>query len=73
VVFDPNAVRPYGLATSFMNVDYDLYEGELASGSVRHTYCRGTMVYDRGTILTEPGHGRFVRRSSPAVTVSVAA
>jgi dihydropyrimidinase len=56
-----------------MNVDYDLYEGELASGSVRHTYCRGTMVYDRGTILTEPGHGRFVRRSSPAVTVSVAA
>ncbi|MDX6715307.1 MAG: dihydropyrimidinase, partial [Baekduia sp.] len=42
VVFDPNAVRPYGLATSFMNVDYDLYEGELASGSVRHTYCRGT-------------------------------
>jgi dihydropyrimidinase len=64
VVFDPGAVRPYGLATSFMNVDYDLYEGELASGSVRHTFSRGTMVYDRGTILTEPGHGRYVRRST---------
>ncbi len=38
-----------------MNVDYDLYEGETASASVRHTFCRGTMVYDRGEILTAPG------------------
>ena len=43
-----------------MNVDYDLYEGETASGSVRQTYCRGTLVYDRGEIRTAPGHGRFV-------------
>ncbi|HEY4096925.1 MAG TPA: dihydropyrimidinase [Baekduia sp.] len=70
VVFDPGAVRPYGLATSFMNVDYDLYEGELASGSVRHTFSRGTMVYDRGTILTEPGHGRYVRRSTAVDAVA---
>jgi dihydropyrimidinase len=73
VVFDPGAVRPYGLATSFMNVDYDLYEGELASGSVRHTLSRGTMVYDRGTILTEPGHGRYVRRSTAVDADAVAA
>jgi dihydropyrimidinase len=72
VVFDPGAVRPYGLATSFMNVDYDLYEGELASGSVRHTFSRGTMVYDRGTILTEPGHGRYVARAT-ALDAAVAA
>ena len=63
VVFDPNAPRPYGKANSLMNVDYDLFEGETASGSVRHTLCRGTMVYDQGTILTSPGHGRFVKRS----------
>ena len=63
VVFDPGAPRPYGVGTSFMNVDYDLYEGETASGSVRHTLCRGTMVYDRGEIVSEPGHGRFVERS----------
>jgi dihydropyrimidinase len=63
VVFDPSTPRPYGRATSFMNVDYDLYEGETASASVRHTFCRGTMVYDRGKILTTPGHGRFVKRS----------
>jgi dihydropyrimidinase len=63
VVFDPNAPRPYGVETSLMNVDYDLYEGEVASGSVRHTLSRGTMVYDRGAILTAPGHGRFVART----------
>src|SRR5918998_2530721 len=42
-VFDPNSPRPYGVESSFMNVDYDLYEGEVASGSVRHTYSRGTL------------------------------
>jgi dihydropyrimidinase len=63
VVLDPAAPRPYGRATSLMNVDYDLYEGETASASVRHTFSRGTLVYDRGEIRTEPGHGRFVPRT----------
>ena len=63
VVLDPSAPRAYGVATSFMNVDYDLYEGETASASVRHTFSRGTLVYDRGEILTEPGHGRYVPRT----------
>jgi dihydropyrimidinase len=69
VVLDPSAPKPYGVATSLMNVDYDLYEGETASASVRHTLCRGTMVYDRGEIVTAPGHGRYVARSvsRPAV------
>ena len=66
-VFDPSAPRAYGVANSFMNVDYDLYEGETASGSVRHTYCRGTLVYDRGEIRTAPGHGRYVRARRSAV------
>jgi dihydropyrimidinase len=57
------------VATSLMNVDYDLYEGEVASGSVRHTFSRGTLVYDGGEILTEPGHGRFVARSSTRTAV----
>ena len=62
-VFDPAAPRSYGRATSLMNVDYDLYEGETASGSVRHTFSRGTLVYDRGKICTQPGHGRYVART----------
>jgi dihydropyrimidinase len=63
VVLDPAAPRAYGTDTSFMNVDYDLYEGEMASASVRHTFSRGTLVYDRGEIKTPPGHGRFVART----------
>jgi dihydropyrimidinase len=63
VVLDPAAPRVYGTDTSFMNVDYDLYEGEMASASVRHTFSRGTLVYDRGEIKTPPGHGRFVART----------
>ena len=63
VVLDPSTPRPYGKATSFMNVDYDLYEGQTASASVRHTFSRGTLVYDQGEIRTEPGHGRFVPRT----------
>jgi dihydropyrimidinase len=63
VVFDPSTPFEFSTRTSQMNVDYDLFEGESSTGSVRHTLCRGTMVYDRGEIRTEPGHGRFVRRS----------
>jgi dihydropyrimidinase len=63
VVFDPSTPFAFGRATSHMNVDYDLFEGEQSVGSVRHTFCRGTMVYDRGEILTQPGHGKFVPRS----------
>src|SRR3954469_3709294 len=69
VVFDPAAPKPYGTANSFMNVDYDLYEGDVASGSVRHTLCRGTMVYDQGEIVSTPGHGRFTARSSTRTAV----
>ena len=63
VVFDPSTPFEFSTRTSHMNVDYDLFEGESSTGSVRHTLCRGAMVYDRGEILTEPGHGRFVPRS----------
>ena len=63
VVFDPATPFAFSTRTSHMNVDYDLFEGERSTGSVRHTLCRGTMVYDRGEIVTQPGHGRFVPRS----------
>jgi dihydropyrimidinase len=63
VVFDPSTPFEFSTRTSHMNVDYDLFEGETSTGSVRHTFCRGTLVYDRGEIRTRPGHGRFVPRS----------
>ena len=63
VIFDPATPFEFSTRTSHMNVDYDLFEGERSAGSVRQTYCRGTLVYDRGEIRTQPGHGRFVPRS----------
>jgi dihydropyrimidinase len=63
VIFDPATPFEFSTGTSHMNVDYDLFDGERSSGSVRQTYCRGTLVYDRGEIKTQPGHGRFVPRS----------
>jgi dihydropyrimidinase len=66
VVFDPATPFEFSTDTSFMNVDYDLFDGERSAGSVRHTLCRGTMVYDRGEIVTQPGHGRFMPRSLEA-------
>ena len=71
VVFDPSTPFEFSTSTSHMNVDYDLFDGETSSGSVRHTFCRGTLVYDRGEIVTAPGHGRFVPRSLGA-TAAVA-
>src|SRR3954468_11051243 len=73
VVFDPAAPRDYGTHTSFMNVDYDLYDGETASGSVRHTLSRGTMVYDQGRIVSTPGHGKFVARATALESAGAAA
>jgi dihydropyrimidinase len=63
VIFDPSTPFEFSTRTSHMNVDYDLFEGESSTGSVRQTLCRGTTVYDRGEIVTSPGHGRFVPRS----------
>jgi dihydropyrimidinase len=62
VVFDPKRRHVFGVDTSFMNVDYDIYEGREVSGSPRLTLSRGTVVFDDGKILTQPGHGRFLRR-----------
>ncbi len=62
VVFDPERRHVFSTETSFMNVDYDIYEGQEVAGSPRLTLSRGTVVFDDGRIVTEPGHGRYVRR-----------
>jgi dihydropyrimidinase len=71
VVFDPATPFEFSTRTSHMNVDYDLFEGETSSGSVRYTLSRGTTVYDRGEILTSPGHGRFVPRALAPTPVAM--
>jgi len=63
MIFDPAREHVFSTETSFMNVDYDLWEGQKVSGSPRQTLSRGTVVFDDGKILTRPGHGRFTKRS----------
>jgi len=72
VVFDPSTPFEFSTQTSHMNVDYDLFDGESSTGSVRQTFCRGELVYDRGEILTAPGHGRYVPRSLSTATAVAA-
>ena len=52
-----------------MNVDYDPFEGWEVQGKPRFVLSRGTTVYEDGKVVSQPGHGRYVKRSlfEPAV------
>jgi dihydropyrimidinase len=63
VVFDPEVSRTLSAKTHVMNVDYDPFEGWDVRGAPRFTLSRGEMVYADGKIVSEPGHGRYVKRS----------
>ena len=63
VVFDPEVKHTLSAETHQMNVDYDPFEGWDVTGKPRFVLCRGTTVYEDGKIVTQPGHGRFVKRS----------
>jgi dihydropyrimidinase len=69
VVFDPEVKHTISAETHVMNVDYDPFEGWEVQGKPRTVLSRGTTVYEDGQVVSQPGHGRFVRRSlfEPAV------
>jgi dihydropyrimidinase len=46
-----------------MNVDYDPFEGWEVQGKPRFVLSRGETVYADGKVVSEPGRGRFVKRS----------
>ncbi len=43
------------------------FTGSTLVGRAVRTYVRGALAMDEGTVLAEPGHGRFVRRDSGSV------
>jgi dihydropyrimidinase/allantoinase len=63
VIYDP---RPVGVVDSSRwftkaKVIERLYNGRRQRGMVRTTIVNGTVVFDEGKIVAEPGTGRFVR------------
>ncbi len=63
VVFDPEVKHTISAETHVMNVDYDPFEGWEVQGKPRFVLSRGETVYADGKIVSEPGRGRFVKRS----------
>jgi dihydropyrimidinase len=63
VVFDPDVRHTISAATHQMDVDYDPFEGWEVTGRPRFVLSRGTTVAQEGKAISEPGHGRFVKRS----------
>jgi len=63
IVFDPECRYEPSGETSFMSVDYDLWEGQTLKGCPRVTLSRGEVVFAGGAIRSKPGRGRFVRRT----------
>ncbi len=63
VVFDPEVKHTISAETHQMDVDYDPFEGWEVTGKPRFVLSRGDTVYEDGKIVSEPGRGRFVRRS----------
>jgi dihydropyrimidinase len=59
-IWDPDEVRPAGRTHDA--TDYNPYEGRDIRGWPVTVLCRGRRVVDRGTLLAEPGDGRFVAR-----------
>ena len=65
VVFDPGERDTISAAENESNADYSVYEGREVTGRVKQTFVRGELVADRGEIVADPGHGRFLDREVP--------
>jgi dihydropyrimidinase len=63
VVFDPEVKRTLSAETHVMDVDYDPFEGWEVRGAPRFVLSRGDTVYADGKVVSQPGHGRYVKRS----------
>jgi dihydropyrimidinase len=65
VVFDPEETHTISAADNLSNADYSVYEGREVTGRVKQTFVRGELVADEGSIVADPGHGRFIDREVP--------
>lgn len=62
VVWDPDAVRTISKDTHHHAVDFNIFEGMKCHGVPLVTVSRGKVVWNRGTLTTVRGSGKFIPR-----------
>ena len=62
VIYDPD--KEFTISVDNMHSDYDhtIWEGKKVHGYPVKTFVRGSLVYDNGEFVGEPGFGKFVKR-----------
>lgn len=62
-VLDPTPYT-FDQSTTHDDLNWSPYHGRRFAGGVERTFVRGRKVFERGRVLSEPGHGRFVKREA---------
>jgi len=69
VVWDPEKSKTISASTQQSAIDYNVFEGKTVKGLPRYTLTRGKVAVEDGTMRSEQGHGKFVKREPyPAVS-----
>jgi dihydropyrimidinase len=64
VLWDPGKTVTLSAATHHMRVDHSLYEGRSVTGAPEIVLSRGEIIIDRGSVVGQPGRGRFLARAA---------
>ena len=64
-IWDPELTVTISQDMLHDNLDYTPYEGRVVTGWPVTTLSRGTVVWDKGAVLGEPGRGQFLRCDLP--------
>ena len=62
VLYDPGKEFTISAGNMHSDVDHTIWEGKALHGYPVKTYVRGTLVYDNGEFVGQPGFGKYVRR-----------
>ena len=62
VVWDPQKEKTISAKTHHMNVDFNIFEGITVKGCAVYTISNGKIIYNNGTLQTEKGAGRYIKR-----------
>ena len=71
VVWDPDKEKTITANNQQSAIDYNVFEGKHVKGLPRFVLTRGQLAVDDGTVQTQEGHGKFVKRP-PSGTVNKA-